>query len=105
MIFFLPYDFDISGLVNPPYARPDPTLRIKRVTRRLYRGYCGPTEALRAALGRVTDQREAILDLVRQAPLLSSRVRKRNIRYLESFFHEALDPEKLLEKFERNCLG
>ena len=104
-IVFLPYDFDISGLVNPPYARPDPSLRIKRVTRRLYRGYCGPTEALRAALDRVTVRREAILDLVRQAPLLSSRARERDIRYLESFFREAQDPEKLLEKFQRSCLG
>jgi hypothetical protein len=35
--FLLPYDFDLSGLVNATYARPDPSLRIRKVQQRLYR--------------------------------------------------------------------
>ena len=34
----VPYDFDLSGLVNAPYAKPGPTFDLKRVTQRLYRG-------------------------------------------------------------------
>jgi hypothetical protein len=36
----LSYDFDMSGLVNPPYAQVNTQLSIKSVTDRLYRGFC-----------------------------------------------------------------
>lgn len=40
VIHTIPYDFDLAGLVNARYARPDPALRIKTVRQRLYRGLC-----------------------------------------------------------------
>jgi len=104
-IFFIPYDFDVTGLVNPRYGVPDRSLSIKRVTNRLYRGYCGPPEALHKALDHVVAQREAIIDLYQRAPVLSDAERKRGIKYLEGFFRKAQDPEKLLENFQRRCLG
>lgn len=36
----LPYDFDMAGLVNAPYATVNESLDIKSVQERLYRGYC-----------------------------------------------------------------
>lgn len=38
----VPYDFDFSGTVNARYATVDPSLHndIRRVTQRLYRGFC-----------------------------------------------------------------
>lgn len=104
-VFYIPYDFDITGLVNPRYARPDPTLSIKRVASRLYRGYCGPRAALSQALEHINSQREAIVNLYKQAPVLSAAERDRGISYLEGFFRKAQEPEKLLERFERLCLG
>ena len=38
----LPFDFDMSGLVNAQYAGPAPGLRIDEVTDRYYLGYCHP---------------------------------------------------------------
>ncbi|HEU5169771.1 MAG TPA: hypothetical protein VFU46_04495, partial [Gemmatimonadales bacterium] len=40
--FPVAYDFDWSGLVNAPYARPDPRLGTKTVRERVYRGACRP---------------------------------------------------------------
>ena len=37
--YYVPFDFDLSGLVNARYAKPDPSLGISRVTQRRYRGY------------------------------------------------------------------
>jgi hypothetical protein len=104
-IFYIPYDFDITGLVNPHYAKPDPSLRITRVTRRLYRGYCGPQAALHRALAQVTNRRDAIMELYREAPAMTAAERDKGISFLESFFRRAEDPEKLLEQFGRQCLG
>lgn len=104
-IFYVPFDFDMAGLVNPPYARPDRSLRIKNVTDRLYRGYCGPADALAGALKHIVDRREAIISLYRDSEALSPRVRDRGIDFLDRFFNEAQDPEKLLAKFQQGCLG
>ena len=51
----IPYDFDLSGLVNAPYAMPARGLMIKSVTDRLYRGPCrqpGAGRSLRRQLRR-----------------------------------------------------
>ena len=36
----VPYDFDMSGVVNPPYATIDPRWEIKSVRERVFKGYC-----------------------------------------------------------------
>ena len=36
----LPFDFDFSGLVNAPYAEPNPRYPIKTVSTRFYKGRC-----------------------------------------------------------------
>src|SRR5262249_55116350 len=48
-IYSVPYDFDLTGLVHPPYAAPDPRLGIRSVVDRLYRGPCRTTEDFDAA--------------------------------------------------------
>ena len=102
--YYVPYDFDRSGLVNARYARPDPDLRISRVTRRLYRGYCIPTDALEDALNAIKARRGDILGVISQLPMLSQKEIKTTVKYLERFFDEAEDADKMLRSFERKCL-
>ncbi|HLE55451.1 MAG TPA: hypothetical protein VJB15_00065, partial [Rhodothermia bacterium] len=40
----IPWDYDFAGAINTRYATTDPSLTIRRVRERLYRGYCGPPE-------------------------------------------------------------
>ena len=102
--YYVPYDFDRSGLVNARYARPDPGLRISRVTRRLYRGYCIPADALEDALGAIKARRADILGVISQLPGLSQQAIDATIKYLEGFFVQANDADKMLRSFERKCL-
>jgi len=102
--YYVPYDFDRSGLVNASYARPDSSLRISRVTRRLYRGYCIPTDALEDAIGAIKARRADILGVISQLPGLSQKGAKATIKYLEGFFDQANDADKMLRSFERKCL-
>lgn len=103
-LLLVPHDFDLSGLVNASYARPDPSLRISRVTQRLYRGYCTQPEALAAALRLVVDTRSAILELVTQVPGLSGRESAAALKFLDGFFRQARNPQRLLRTFEARCL-
>lgn len=102
--YYVPYDFDLAGLVNARYARPDPSLRISRVTQRLYRGYCISTDALKDALSTIKARRVDILDVIRQLPGLSPKEIEATIIYLEQFFVRADDENKIVQSFERRCL-
>ena len=102
--FYVPYDFDLAGLVNARYAKPDPSLRIKRVTKRRYRGYCMPREALRKALKAVLGHRDDILRVIEDLPHLSEKDIESGARYLEGFFEAAANEDKLLGQFESRCL-
>lgn len=102
--YAVPYDFDLAGLVNARYARPDQSLRISRVTQRLYRGYCLSREALAGALVDIRGKRSDILGVLDDLPGLSPKDRKSRRSYLERFFDKAENEEKLLRNFEKACL-
>jgi hypothetical protein len=102
--FIVPYDFDQAGLVNARYARPDPSIGIPRVTSRRYRGYCISSEALHDATSAIAERRDDILGVTRQVPSLVENDIKAMEKYLDKFFDQANDVDKLVKSFERRCL-
>lgn len=102
--FYVPYDFDLAGLVNAKYAYPDPALPIRKVTQRMYRGYCTSRDTLQSALGIVRTRKADILGLLSEIPGLQDDERAKSIDYLNHFFTRSEDEEKLLQSFERRCL-
>jgi hypothetical protein len=104
MRYYVPYDFDLSGIVNARYARPDPSLRISKVTQRKYRGFCMPTDAVKAALGSINARKTAILDSINQLPGVSQKDSDATIAYLQKFFARASNEDKIVQQFERRCL-
>lgn len=102
--FYVPYDFDRAGLVNARYAKPDPGLRISKVTRRRYRGYCMSGDGLRDALRTVVERQNDIVQVIADLGVLTDRGLERGEKYVRSFFKVASDEEKLLRRFESRCL-
>ncbi len=90
----VPYDFDWAGLVDAPYAGPNPRLGnlIDSVRERLYLGWCNRAIDYPSVFDRFKEKREAILALPGSVPGLSERNRKRAVGYLEGFF-EVIDGE------------
>lgn len=102
--YYLPYDFDMSGLVDARHARPNPRLKLKSVTVRRYRGYCTDQAILRGAIRAVLRQREPILDVIAGLPGLHRKEIASRTRYLQKFFDRAADEDRLIQEFERRCL-
>ena len=102
--YFLPYDFDMSGLVNARYAEPQPELRLRSVRTRRYRGYCTDPAAVKEALRLVVSRRDEIMGQIEGIPGLKPSNQQRQQRYLEKFFAVARKEDKLLKEFERRCL-
>ena len=103
-IEYVPYDFDLAGLVNTRYAKPDPSLNLRDVRQRRYRGFCTDSDTLLNAIRTVVDLEEEIYDVVRTTPGLEGKRKQKDIEYLGDFFSEARDQGKLLAEFEKRCL-
>ena len=103
-LHYVPYDFDLTGFVDAPYAFPPPELRLRSVTQRRYRGFCTDREHLQQALQTVLAKRPEIVALIRSLPVLDEKDKERRVSYLDQFFRAAENEEKLLDRFERRCL-
>jgi hypothetical protein len=103
-IIMVPYDFDLSGLVNARYAYPDPMLRIKRVRQRLYRGLCTEPAMLEAALKEIKERKESVLSSVTQTPGLSEENIETAREFLAKFFDMADDEPDLLRSLAKHCV-
>jgi hypothetical protein len=103
-IYSIPYDFDMSGLVNAPYAEPNPRFRIKSVTQRLYRGRCDYMNHLPASLQLVQDNRAAIYSLIEERAELQPWTRKSMSRFINHFYEVIGNPRSLNREIESKCI-
>jgi len=90
-VYTVPYDFDMTGLVGPPYAIPDPKLPIASVKQRLYRGPCRNIDEWEPAVLRFRAQKDRILALPQAIPELTSESREHARTYLGDFFDSIKD--------------
>lgn len=101
----MPYDFDWSGLVNAPYAKPDPSLNLRNVRERQYRGPCVPQGVFVQALGEILQKQDAMLAEVDKVTGLEPNRVEDIKNYLGSFFREVPDFNQLQRRYLRRCGG
>lgn len=105
LVHAVPYDFDMSGIINAPHAGPNPRFGLRDVRQRLYRGRCRFNDQLPATLKHFRNSREALYAVVAEEPALSQRNRRSMTRYLDSFF-ETIDDERAVERrLTGVCIG
>jgi len=92
----LPYDFDQAGIINTDYALPNEDLGIRRVTNRLYRGFCWQEDSLTDAISRFQDRRMDIIQAL--TPDDVSKARKNRVERFASGFYNILDDPKQFKK-------
>ncbi|CAN5171897.1 hypothetical protein BH24PSE2_BH24PSE2_19410 [soil metagenome] len=101
----VPYDLDSTGVVDPPYAAPHESLKIKSVRTRLYRGYCLPDSYLDAALERVKSRKDAIYAAFRAQPGLEKKTIERSLDYFDGFYEVLDDSRNLDREIRQACRG
>jgi len=99
----VPYDLDMSGLVNAPYAGPPPTLPIKEVRDRYYLGFCHPGVEWEPLFREFQSRQGPLLSMADDIPGLFKRELRSMVRYLESFFNILNSPERRQEKIIDAC--
>jgi len=99
----VPYDFDVSGLVNAPYALPPDGLNQRSVRDRLFRGFCRTPPYLDNAVAAVQAARERIYALVKELQQLDEKNRRQVLRFVDGFYAILDDPEKYQSEIAGAC--
>ena len=99
----LPFDFDMSGLVNAHYAGPAPGLSIDQVTERQYLGFCHPDTDWDALFTFFLDRQETLLSMVAEIPGLKKQSISVANRFLERFFSTLQSSENREKKIVSQC--
>lgn len=103
-IYSVPYDFDMAGFVDAPYAEPNPRFRIKNVTQRLYRGRCAYIHNLPTSLKLFQDNRDAIYALIDQQQELTESTRKKVRKFVDRFYNVIDNPKKVRREITSRCI-
>jgi len=82
----VPYDFDFSGIVMAPYARPRSELNHKSVRDRHYLGLTPNRDDLYATFSYFKTKKKAIFQRIYQFPYLSNASKADIAGYIESFY-------------------
>jgi hypothetical protein len=99
----IPYDFDLSGFVDSPYALPPIGFPIEKVTERFFRGYCAMTGEINSVAREYLTRRAQMKALIDNQPQLSAHLRDKASQYLDGFFATLNDPARMQSELIRHC--
>ncbi len=99
----IPYDNDMSGMVHPPYAIPDPRLHLRSVTDRLYRGPCRTVEEFNTAAEPFREHKADMLKEIESMKDLNGSHKSEMKEYLNSFFRTIETSEAIKKNFVNGC--
>jgi hypothetical protein len=103
----VPYDFDLTGIVDPDYNVPPPETGLKSNRDRRFMGICRQKEVYFAELKWFKGEKEKLYSLVNDFQYLKPVARKDITTYLDSFFDQLIRPkstDNLVGLFLTNCL-
>ncbi|NID10774.1 hypothetical protein [Fibrivirga algicola] len=94
------YDFDHSGIVGAPYARPAEQLELESVKTRLYRGPIYPNSVLNKVIARFNAVKPQIYALYESEKRVERGYVKQTLAYLDDFYALINDPQKARAVFQ-----
>jgi hypothetical protein len=99
------FDYDQSGVIGAPYAIPDPSLPIRSVTERVYRGLCVSPDTLRLVIADIKAKRPEIEALYKDeyGKLMGQGMASKATRFLAGFFEDIDNPRVLQREILAKC--
>jgi hypothetical protein len=100
----VPYDFDHSGLVNAPYAKPAEELEMRSVLERRYRGYCmTDMKKFDPIIALFKQLKKDFYNVYTSCSLLDAKYVKIATKYLDDFYATINNPRALKTAFSYPC--
>ncbi|WP_341633513.1 hypothetical protein [Sphingomonas agri] len=101
----IPYDFDFSGFVNPPYATPPDELHLSSVRERLYRGYCMHNGEAIAAAREFRAAHAQLIAALTATPGMEPKTQQRAIAFLDPFFTDISTDQSVTSRVLNRCVN
>jgi hypothetical protein len=101
----VPYDFDMTGFVDPPYALLPAEVRVANLRQRVYRGLCRHNDQVPATIAHFQARREAVLAVIDGETRLMESRRRTARQFIEGFYAVISDPERVENAIIRRCRG
>ena len=102
-VYSVPYDFDMSGIINTRYSEVDERLGIRNVRERLFRGTCVPPDRLARTIQVFKEQKDAVYALYMEQLQLDEKVREKTIDYLDDFYEIINNDRRVEREIVRRC--
>lgn len=99
----VPYDFDWSGVVGAPYARPNPKFGAKTIYERVLMVNCISPSSLPMIVEQFNARRDSIYALFRDTTRLDRKTGESDVRYLEEFYKTLNDQRVAKRVFSGGC--
>ena len=102
----IPYDFDLTGVVNATYAIPTEASGLKSIRDRIFLGICREKEVYEKDLKFFLSRKEELYKVVTDFPYLTQKSKKDITEFLDEFFDQIEKPgslENLIGTFINNC--
>lgn len=102
----VPFDFDLTGVVNADYAIPPPGLGIETNRDRMFLGICRTREVYQGELMAFLEKKEEFYSVITDFPYLSRAEKRDIIVFLDQFFDRLEKPRSLdsmIDYFLGNC--
>jgi len=103
-IYTVPYDFDHSGIVMAPYAKPAAELKLATTRVRRYRGYCIENmDYYDETVAHFNGLRDSIYKVYTDSDLLEPKYIKNTVQYLDAFYKTINNPKVFKREFQYPC--
>jgi hypothetical protein len=102
----VPFDFDLTGVVNADYAIPPPEMEIENARQRKFTGICRSKETYQKELMLFLDKKDEFYSVVNNYPYLNKASKRDIIVFLDQFFDQLEKPRSLdglINIFLENC--
>lgn len=100
----IPYDFDMSGIVDAPHSAPNERFGLRNVRQRLYRGRCANNEHIGASVQAFLERKPVIYDLVASLDLYEARTRRETLGFLDEFYAVLGSPKQVDARLVDKCV-
>ncbi|HLP73743.1 MAG TPA: hypothetical protein VK155_12630 [Bacteroidales bacterium] len=84
----IPYDFDWTGVVNPPYALPAEETGLNSVRERLFTGICRPVPVFMKQLDLLASKKDEFFEIINNFEYLKKKQKSEITTYLDTFYAE-----------------
>jgi len=102
----IPFDFDLTGVVNVDYNAPPPETGLQTNRDRIFKGMCRDREVYRSDVLKFEEKKDKLYEVVNNFPYLDKRAKLDIINYLEEFFRPIERPftfDNMLSTFVNSC--